>query len=100
VLDVDRVVFATDSPSQKANNIRGDPHVAIVFDEYSEDWDDIRQIIVFGRALLIDSGPEFRRDRGLLYEKYAQYEAAAPIEEGAAIVIEVHADRVSAMGIE
>jgi hypothetical protein len=99
-LDVDRVVIATDVPSQKASNVRGDPHVAVVFDEYSEDWDGLRQIVLFGRALLLESGPEFRRHRGLLYEKFRQYEATAPIEEGSAVIIEIHADRVSVTGIE
>jgi nitroimidazol reductase NimA-like FMN-containing flavoprotein (pyridoxamine 5'-phosphate oxidase superfamily) len=99
VLDADRVVIATDLSSQKASNIRGDPHVAVVFDEYSEDWGDLRQIVVFGRALLIESGPEFQRDRSLLYEKFEQYEGTAPIEEGTAVIIEIHIDRVSASGV-
>jgi len=99
VLDVDRIVIATDLGSQKASNIRGDPHVAVVFDEYSEDWSDLRQIVLFGRALVIESGPEFERGRGLLYEKFEQYEDTSPIEEGTAVIIEIHVDRASAAGV-
>lgn len=99
VLDVDRLVFATERETQKVHNLRGDPHVALVFDEYSEDWGALRQVVVFGRAMVIDSGPEFERGRGLLYEKFEQYEAVAPIEQGESAIVEIRIDRVSADGV-
>lgn len=99
VLDVDRLIFATELDTQKVRNIRGDPHVALAFDEYSEDWAALRRLIVFGRAMVIESGPEFERGRGLLYGKFAQYESEAPIEQGESVVVEIRIDRVSADGV-
>ena len=99
VLDVDRLVFATELDTQKVHNLKGDPHVALAFDEYSEDWAELRQVIVFGRALVIESGPEFERGRGLLYEKFEQYEPIAPIVQGKAAIVEIRIDRVSADGV-
>ncbi len=99
VLDVNRLVFATELDTQKVHNLKGDPHVALVFDEYSEDWAELRQVVVFGRAMVIESGPEFERGRGLLYEKFEQYEPIAPIVQGRAAIVEIRIDRVSADGV-
>jgi PPOX class probable F420-dependent enzyme len=98
-LDEDRIVFASDSDSQKLRNLRGDPNVALCFDEYTEVWSELKQLVVFGRALLVQSGPEFTRDRGLLYEKFGQYETESPIEEGGALLVEVAIERVSGFGL-
>ena len=95
----DRIVFATDVDSQKLRNLRGDPNVALCFDEYTEVWSELKQVVVFGRALLVQSGPEFTRDRGLLYEKFGQYEKDFPIEEGGSLLVEVAIERVSSFGL-
>jgi nitroimidazol reductase NimA-like FMN-containing flavoprotein (pyridoxamine 5'-phosphate oxidase superfamily) len=99
VLDGDRVVFASEVDTQKVRNLRGDPHVAICFDEYGEDWTALQQVIVYGRSILIESGPEFDRGRGLLYENYAQYETEAPIEQPGSLIVEVRIDRVTSWGL-
>ena len=99
VLDGDRLVFATESDTQKVRNLRGDPNVVICFDEYSEDWSALRQVIVHGRALLVESGPEFDRDRGLLYEAFTQYETEAPIVASESLVVEVPIERLTSWGI-
>ncbi len=99
VLDGDRVVFASEIDTQKVRNLRGDPHVAICFDEYGEDWTALQQVIVYGRSVLIESGPEFDRGRGLLYESYAQYETEAPIEQPGSLIVEVRIDRVTSWGL-
>ena len=49
-------------------------------------------MIVFGEAYLVESGPEFERDRNLLYEKFPQYERVAPIEAGTTAIIEFRID--------
>ncbi len=95
VLDLDRLVFATERETQKVRNIEHEPAVAICFDEYHEDWSQLVQVIVEGEAYILDGGFEFDRDRTLLYEKYPQYEDRAPIEEGSTVIVEVRVDRVS-----
>lgn len=98
VLDLDRLVFATERDTQKVRNLEGNPFVAVAFDEYAEDWSRLKQVVVHGEAYMIDSGLEFERDRNLLYEKYPQYESEAPIDEGASIIVEVRAERVVTWG--
>ena len=99
VLDMDRLVFASQRDAQKVRNIRADPHVCISFDEYSENWSALHQVIVFGEAYLVQSGPEFARDRQLLYDAYTQYEPEAPIEEDSSVIVEVRPERVVSSGL-
>jgi nitroimidazol reductase NimA-like FMN-containing flavoprotein (pyridoxamine 5'-phosphate oxidase superfamily) len=95
VLDGDRIVFSTDTDSQKMRNLRGDPHLALAFDEYSEDWTAYRQVIVWGRAILWESGPEFERCRNLVYEKFPQAEEQFPLEEGSSTLVDIEVRRVT-----
>jgi nitroimidazol reductase NimA-like FMN-containing flavoprotein (pyridoxamine 5'-phosphate oxidase superfamily) len=99
VLDLDRLLFATETQTQKVSNIKGNPTVALCFDEYSEVWDALKQVIVYGQAYVIDSGFEFTRDRDLLYRKYAQYEVDSPIHEVEAVMVEVRVERVASWGL-
>jgi nitroimidazol reductase NimA-like FMN-containing flavoprotein (pyridoxamine 5'-phosphate oxidase superfamily) len=98
VLDLDRLVFATEIDTVKVRNIRANPFVAICFDEYAEDWDLLKQVLIYGAPYFIETGVEFARDRNLLYEKYTQYESSAPIEEGTSLMVEVEIERASNWG--
>jgi nitroimidazol reductase NimA-like FMN-containing flavoprotein (pyridoxamine 5'-phosphate oxidase superfamily) len=100
VLDLDRLVFATERDTQKVRNLDASPDVAIAFDEYHEDWSQLRQVIAHGEAYLVDGGFEFERDRTLLYEKFPQYEGEAPIEQGSSVIVEVRVDRVVSWGFD
>ena len=97
VLDLDHVVFATETDTAKVRNVIADGRAAICVDAYDEDWSLLRQVIVHGEALLIDRGYEWDRSRQLLYDKYPQYETASPIDDGTTIVA-VRVDRVSSWG--
>lgn len=98
VLDLDRIVFTSQANTAKVDNMDGDPRVAICWDEYLDDWDALRQVIVFGRAMRVDPGFEFDRDRALLIEKFPQFLTQSPIEEGD-LIFEVKIDRVSSWGL-
>ena len=100
VLDLDRLVFATETDTQKVRNLDADPDVAICFDEYHEDWSELKGVIAHGEAYLLDSGFEFERDRTLLYEKFPQYAPSSPIEEGSSVIVEVRVDRVVSWGFD
>jgi nitroimidazol reductase NimA-like FMN-containing flavoprotein (pyridoxamine 5'-phosphate oxidase superfamily) len=99
VLDMDRIIFATETDTQKVRNMRFNDWVAICFDEYVEDWTALRQVVVHGPVLFLESGPDFERGRNLLYGKFEQYEAQAPIEEGTSMIVEVPFDRVTAWNV-
>jgi nitroimidazol reductase NimA-like FMN-containing flavoprotein (pyridoxamine 5'-phosphate oxidase superfamily) len=100
VLDLDRIVIAS-AFDRKVANIRDNPAVCIAFDEYSDDWDHgLFQVIVYGDAYLVESGPEFDRDATLLNEKFPQYAVStSPIEVGSTVVIEIRIVRVSSSGL-
>lgn len=99
VLDLDRIVIAS-AFDEKISDIRDNASVTYCVDVYSEDWDDgLAQVIMSGEAYLIESGPEFERDRGLLYEKFPQYERVAPIEEGSSVIIEFRVQQVHSNGV-
>jgi PPOX class probable F420-dependent enzyme len=99
VLDLDRLVFASEADTQKVRNIEANPEVAIAFDAYAEDWSQLQQVIVHGEAYLVIEGFEFERDRNLLYSKFPQYEGEAPIEVGSSVIVEVRVDRVASWGL-
>ena len=98
VLDLDRIVIAS-GYDRKVEDVRENASVTFCVDVYSEDWDELSQVIVSGEAYLIESGPEFMRDRGLLYEKFPQYERVAPIEEGSSAIIEFRVQQVHSTGV-
>jgi hypothetical protein len=98
VLDLDRIVIAS-GYDRKVEDVRENASVTFCVDVYSEDWDELAQVIVSGEAYLIESGPEFMRDRGLLYEKFPQYERVAPIEEGSSAIIEFRVQQVHSTGV-
>jgi nitroimidazol reductase NimA-like FMN-containing flavoprotein (pyridoxamine 5'-phosphate oxidase superfamily) len=99
VLDLDRILIAS-AFDRKVANIRETPSVCIAFDEYSEDWDHgLFQVIVFGEAYLVESGPEFERDANLLNDRFPQYPVSTyPIEVGTTAIIEIRPIRVSSSG--
>lgn len=98
VLDLDRIVFATEGDTVKARNLRNDDRVCLSADAYDEDWSKLRSVVVFGRAQLIEAGYEWERARNLLYDKYPQYPSDAPIEEGSTVIVDVTLDRIVTWG--
>lgn len=99
VLDRGKLYFATGEGTAKVRNIRADPRVALVFDEYTEVWSALKQVMIQGHVRVIASGPRFAKYRRLLYAKYLQYEPEAAIEEGESIIVEVTIDRVVSSGL-
>jgi nitroimidazol reductase NimA-like FMN-containing flavoprotein (pyridoxamine 5'-phosphate oxidase superfamily) len=98
VLDLDRLVLATEYETVKVRNVRHNPAVSLAVDEYHEDWDQLRAVVVFGLAQIIESGYEWSRIRTLLYDKYPQYPEKAPIEEGSTVMLDVRIDRIVTWG--
>jgi PPOX class probable F420-dependent enzyme len=98
VLDLDRIVFATEGDTVKARNLHHEHRVSLSTDRYDEDWSKLCSVIVFGRAQLIEAGYEWERARNLLYDKYPQYPTDAPIEEGSTLIVDVTLDRIVTWG--
>jgi PPOX class probable F420-dependent enzyme len=98
VLDGGSLLIATDASSKKVRNLEGDARLTLVFDEYVEMWDLLHGVVIEGTARIVRDGEEFLRGRGLLYEKYRQYEVDSPIEQGTSVILMVTPERVSSWG--
>jgi len=59
---------------RRVRDIAANPFVAVVVDDYSANWADLRWVQVRGQAMLVDPGCA-RHERGVraLREKYDQY---------------------------
>ena len=89
------LVYSSVDPKPKATrelarlrNIRAEPRVQLLVDEYSEDWRRLWWVRAEGVARVAAAGPERDRALELLRAKYPQY-AELPGDFGAAIVVEV-----------
>ena len=80
--------LGTDRETVKVRNLRANPRVALVFDDYTEDWRHLRGVLVEGEARVI-GGRAFCTVRTRLYRKFLQYEAIAPLTDRDALAIEI-----------
>ncbi|MFQ5552220.1 MAG: TIGR03668 family PPOX class F420-dependent oxidoreductase [Thermoplasmata archaeon] len=58
---------------RRVQNLQEDPSVALILDEYNEDWSQLRYLLVRGEAVLVTDPGERRNAFRLLEEKYEQY---------------------------
>lgn len=80
---------------KRIRNLRENPRVSIVIDEYQEDWTKLRYVIIQGQADLLTDGPQFAHGVDLLVAKYPQYHALGLVRERG-LMIRVTPSRVSA----
>src|SRR5262245_53031863 len=80
--------FATERGGRNLRNIEGNPHVTMVFDEYSEAWDSLRGVMIQGKARIVNKA-EFRQVRKKFYTKYPQYQSNAPIGDRDSVIVEL-----------
>jgi PPOX class probable F420-dependent enzyme len=63
---------------QRVRNLRANPDVALVVDDYAEDWARRAHLLVHGRAdLLLPDAPDHTAAVALLRKRYPQYRAMA-----------------------
>jgi len=80
-LDGDLLYFVIDAKPkkrggvalQRMRNLLANPRVALVVDDYDEDWSRLAYVLVRGRAAVVDDAAETRRALAALRAKYAQY---------------------------
>ncbi len=68
-------------------NIQANPNVALLIDEYREDWERLWYILIRGTAQLLYEGKEHEEAQNLLKQKYLHYRAGLLPEQGAVIRI-------------
>jgi PPOX class probable F420-dependent enzyme len=62
-------------PLRRLRHIAQNDRVALVVDEYDDDWSRLRWVMVEGRATILGAGPELASAVALLVGKYPQYRA-------------------------
>jgi len=72
----------------RLRNMRGNPRVAVLVDEYGDDWDGLWWVRAEGRASVAEEGSDRERALELLRAKYPQY-ADPSVRFGAATIIQV-----------
>lgn len=73
---------------RRVRNIQAEPRVAVIVDEYDEDWQRLAWVQLRGRAALFLTGDQRDHGADLLREKYPQY-AAMPLDGRPVMVIEI-----------
>jgi len=72
---------------RRIKNLRENPQVSLVVDDYDEDWTKLAFVIVRGCAEIVERGDQRSEALVLLREKYPQYRAMV-LEERPLLVIE------------
>jgi PPOX class probable F420-dependent enzyme len=82
----------------RVRNIRAHPNVALLVDQYREDWSRLWFVLIRGRATLLTQSGSTERQRALhlLRRKYRQYRGQLLPED--APVIRIRIQRVTAWG--
>ena len=90
VLAGDKIYFASGDDGRKA----------VTIDLYSDDWSQLRGVMVQGTARLIERGPRFKQARSRLYAKYPQYAKEAAISPSDSVVVELTPTHVFTWGLD
>jgi PPOX class probable F420-dependent enzyme len=72
---------------QRLVNIRAEPRVSLLVDQYDVDWSHLWWVRADGRARIVDEGAEFERAVALLLRKYPQERPQPP--KGPVLRVEV-----------
>jgi PPOX class probable F420-dependent enzyme len=99
LLDGDTICFATEKGAKKLRNIEKNPQIALVFDDYTEGWDNLRGIMIQGTARPVPRG-DFRRLRKRLYAKFQQYRSVSPIGASDSVIVRVSPSKKLTWGFD
>ena len=58
---------------KRVRNVMANPQVALLLDDYDEDWSRLWYILIMGQAEVLHAGAERKTAVKLLREKYPQY---------------------------
>lgn len=90
--ETDEVLMWTYAKSQKGINLRRDPRCAFMVDEGAA-YDELRGVLVTGRARLIEDYDAIVAIGTALYERYTQPALGIPVNEGPLAEIERQAKK-------
>jgi len=93
-VDGEDVIVAVDYGEKKLENLRENPRVALVVDEFHPN----RAVAIQGSCEILERGQEYLRLQRLLYEKFETYRRN-PWKEGESPILRIRAKRSSSWGI-
>jgi PPOX class probable F420-dependent enzyme len=94
-LDGDEILSIVDAKPKRTpelkrlRNIRDNPNVAMLVDEYDEDWTRLWWVRADGEARVEEGGAARERAIELLWAKYEQYRTGWSEPVGAAVIVHV-----------
>lgn len=88
------IYIFTDYGTKKLSNIRRDPRVAVLIDEYRPN----KAVLALGRAEVLHAGEEYREVYEKFYRKFS-WVRASPWREGEAPLLKVRINRVISWGL-
>lgn len=100
VLAGDKIYFGSGDDGRKVKNLRENPQITLTVDLYSEDWSQLRGVMVQGMARIIERGPRFKQARARLYAKYPQYRREAALSTSDSVIVEVTPTHVFTWGLD
>jgi uncharacterized protein len=84
-LDGEDIVVAVDYGTKKLKNLRENPNVALVVDDYSPN----RGILMEGKSEILERGKEYLRLLQILYDRF-EYYRKNPWKEGESPILKIH----------
>ena len=100
VLADGKIYFGSGNDGRKVLNLKANPSVTVTVDLYSDDWANLKGVMVQGSAKIIGPGPRFRKIRSLLYRKYPQYPAEAALGDDDSVIVEVTPTHAFSWGLD
>ena len=78
-LVIDEKPKRTRTGLKRLRNIAANPQVALVIDDYDEDWTRLAYLLVQGHAAMVESTDEYATALAVLQQRYPQYRSM-PLE--------------------
>ena len=94
-VDGEDVIIAVDYGEKKLQNLRENPKVALVVDEFGP---NNKAVAIQGRCEVFESGEEYLRLQKLLYQKFELYRRN-PWKEGESPILKIRPKRCASWGI-
>jgi nitroimidazol reductase NimA-like FMN-containing flavoprotein (pyridoxamine 5'-phosphate oxidase superfamily) len=95
-----KIYFGSYKNARKVANLRENPRISLTIDLYSEDWSQLRGVMVMGTVNLIERGSRFKQARARLYAKYPQYPEEAALGASDSAIVEVTPTNVFSWGLK
>jgi PPOX class probable F420-dependent enzyme len=100
VMNGGKIYFGSDKNARKVANLRENPRISLTIDLYSEDWSQLRGVMVMGTVNLIERASRFKQARARLYAKYPQYPEEAALGASDSAIVEVTPTNVFSWGLK